>query len=101
MLPGCEAQHTSRLGWGGLSNGRLLGAAEEGGFEVLVTIDQGLRYEQNMSGRAIAVVLLQSPSNDIPTLTPMAGLVLLASEKIEPGTVVANKHPNPPRKGSR
>ena len=99
LLPGHEARHTSRLGWGGLSNGRLLAAAEEAGFEVLLTIDQNLRYEQNMSGRRIAVLLLKSPRNDIPTLTPMAGSVLLALEDIEPGTIHAVEHPDPPRKG--
>ena len=48
------------LGWSGLKNGKLLQAAEDDGFEVFVTGDQTLCYEQNLSKRKIAVVALSS-----------------------------------------
>lgn len=96
LLEGQEARHTSRLGWGKLSNGKLLNAAEEADFQVFVTIDQGLRYEQNLASRRLAVIALQSPSNDIPTLTPMAKLVLDALKTIQPGQVLVLRHPDPP-----
>ena len=47
-------------GWDGLKNGKLLEAAEMAGFEVLVTGDQTLCYEQNLSGRRLAIVALSS-----------------------------------------
>ena len=50
----------SYKGWGGLKNGRPLEAAENDGFEVLVTGDQTLRYEQNLSDRRLAVVVLST-----------------------------------------
>jgi len=50
------------LGWQTLNNGDLLQQAEEGGFEVLVTTDQNLRYQQNLSSRVISVVVLSSTS---------------------------------------
>ena len=50
------------LGWGGLENGALLQHAESHGFEVLVTTDQNLKYQQNLSNRKIAVVVLSTTS---------------------------------------
>lgn len=45
-------------GWEALENGDLLEAAESAGFDVLVTTDKNLRYQQNLSGRKIAIVVL-------------------------------------------
>jgi hypothetical protein len=45
-------------GWGELENGELLTVAEAAGFEVLVTTDRNLRYQQNLAGRTIALVVL-------------------------------------------
>ena len=49
-------------GWSTLRNGELLSAAEAAGFEVLVTTDRNLRYQQNLTERRIAVVVLTSTS---------------------------------------
>jgi hypothetical protein len=48
------------MGWDGFKNGRLLQAAEGDGFDVLVTGDQPLSYEQNLSGRRLAIVVLST-----------------------------------------
>ena len=45
-------------GWDRLANGALLAAAEQAGFELLVTTDRRIRYQQNLSGRRIAIVVL-------------------------------------------
>jgi hypothetical protein len=45
-------------GWATLENGELLNAAEEAGFDVIVTSDKGIRYQQNLEGRKIALVVL-------------------------------------------
>ena len=50
------------LGWGSLKNGELLEHAENEGFEVLVTTDQNLKYQQNLSTRRIAVIVLNTTS---------------------------------------
>lgn len=50
------------LGWSGLANGELLQRAESQGFDVLVTTDQNLKYQQNLADRRIAVVVLNSTS---------------------------------------
>lgn len=45
-------------GWSSLENGDLLAAAESEGFDVLITTDQNLRYQQNLSDRRIAIIVL-------------------------------------------
>ncbi|MBI3374295.1 MAG: hypothetical protein HY017_21435 [Betaproteobacteria bacterium] len=48
--------------WSRLKNGELLDAAENQGFEVLVTTDSNLKYQQNLKSRRIAIVVLSTPS---------------------------------------
>jgi predicted nuclease of predicted toxin-antitoxin system len=48
--------------WSDLKNGELLQKAEEEGFDALITTDQNLRYQQNLQGRKIAIVVLMSTS---------------------------------------
>jgi len=48
------------MGWGGLKNGELLKAADDAGFEVFVTGDRSLEYEQNVTGLKLAVVSLSA-----------------------------------------
>jgi hypothetical protein len=49
-------------GWSALSNGVLLSAAEQAGYEVLVTTDQNLQYQQNLHLRRLAILVLSSTS---------------------------------------
>ena len=60
MLGSHDVFTVSYMGWNGLKNGSLLRAAAEAGFEVLVTGDQTLSQEQNVSAHNIAVVVLSS-----------------------------------------
>jgi len=48
-------------GWDRLSNGDLLSEAERGGFEVFLTADKNIRYQQNLKGRKIAILVLSTP----------------------------------------
>jgi predicted nuclease of predicted toxin-antitoxin system len=57
-----EVATAAEMGWSQLTNGELLAAATKAGFEVLVTTDQNLRYQQNLKDRTIAVVVLMSAS---------------------------------------
>lgn len=60
------AEHTVSTayeqGWATLRNGELLTAAERSGFEVFVTTDKNLRYQQNITGRHLAIVILGTTS---------------------------------------
>jgi hypothetical protein len=57
-----EVQTAFEEGWSSLSNGELLSKAEEAGYQVFVTTDQNLRYQQNLRKRQIAIVVLLSTS---------------------------------------
>jgi PIN like domain len=57
-LTGHTVTEARERGWATFKNGDLLIAAEEAGFEVLVTSDQSIRYQQNLAGRKIALVVL-------------------------------------------
>jgi hypothetical protein len=57
-LPGHVVKTAREQGWSALLNGELLRAAEEAGFEVLLTTDKNLIYQQNLSARKIAIVVL-------------------------------------------
>jgi hypothetical protein len=57
-----EVATAAEMDWSQLTNGELLAAATDGGFEVFVTTDQNLRYQQNLKNRTIAIVVLMSAS---------------------------------------
>lgn len=61
-LVGHEVQTAYERGWSDLSNGDLLKAAEDAGYQLLITTDQNLVYQQNLRGRQIAIVVLLSTS---------------------------------------
>jgi hypothetical protein len=61
-LLGHSVSTAYELGWATLKNGELLRSAEEAGFEVLVTTDTNLKYQQNLAARQIAVVVLSTTS---------------------------------------
>lgn len=71
-------------GWAKLRNGEMLDAAERGGFEVFVTTDSGLRYQQNLSSRRIAIVCLLSTS--WPRIQQAIGTVVSAIDSCSPGS---------------
>jgi predicted nuclease of predicted toxin-antitoxin system len=57
-LTGHEITYARRIGWHELENGELIQIAEEAGYEVLLSTDKNIRYQQNLSGRKIALVIL-------------------------------------------
>jgi hypothetical protein len=59
-LPGHEVVHASTAGWSELSNGLLIAAAEADGFGLLITCDQNLEYQQNLTDRRLALIVLST-----------------------------------------
>lgn len=72
----------SEKGWGTLKNGDLLRAAE-GEFDLLITTDQSLRYQQNLAGRRLRVLVLTTTS--WPRIRPHADLVARVIQEMTPG----------------
>ncbi|MBM3130943.1 MAG: hypothetical protein FJ009_20235 [Chloroflexi bacterium] len=73
--------------WKGLKNGELLRLAENA-FDVFITADQGVRYQQNLQGKNIAVIVLAAPNNRIETLRPLMPRVLAILNTIPRGEIV-------------
>jgi hypothetical protein len=61
FLSGHTVTKAKERGWDTLTNGDLLAAAERAGFDVLLTADKNMRYQQNLTGRRIALVVLSTP----------------------------------------
>lgn len=61
LLPGHTVTKAKDRGWDTLTNGDLLAEAERAGFDVLLTADKNMRYQQNLRGRRIAIVVLSTP----------------------------------------
>jgi hypothetical protein len=57
-LEGHEVTHSRQIGWHEMKNGELIERAEEAGYEVLLSTDKNIRYQQNLRGRKIALVIL-------------------------------------------
>lgn len=74
-------------GWAGKKNGDLLDLAERE-FDIFVTIDTKLRYQQNLRSRRIAVVVLGASSNRLVDLAPLFPACIEALGKIKPGELV-------------
>ena len=60
-LPGHTVTKAKDRGWDRLTNGDLLVEVERAGYDVLLTADKNMRYQQNLSGRRIALVVLSTP----------------------------------------
>ncbi len=74
------------MGWAGKRNGDLLALAEQD-FDVLITVDRKLRYQQSIPGRAIAVVVLLATRNKLEVLRPLIPQVEQVLQGIQPGEV--------------
>ena len=86
-LPEHNVRTVSQHGWDGSSNVELLRRASDE-FQVLVTGDQGIEHQQNMSAREVGVVVVQAPSNRFGDLRPLAPDISRAIEKVGSGEIV-------------
>jgi hypothetical protein len=95
LISGHEAQTVALQGWAALTNGALIDAAEAAGFDALVTADRNMQYQQNISQRRLAVVVL--PTNRLVTLATIVPEIIEAINVSKPGTfIVINPCRNAP-----
>jgi hypothetical protein len=87
-LVGHEVRTVQQESWAGLKNGVLLIRAEAAGFSVLLTGDQNLEFQQNISKRRLGVVILRAGSNALEDLLPLMPAALTAIEAIQPGQAI-------------
>ena len=83
-LTGHEVSEAKAQGWDTLTNGELLAAAEEAGFQVLLTTVKNIRYQQNLDGRKIAIVVLGKGRWRL--IRPMIPQIIATVNAATPGT---------------
>lgn len=88
LFVGHDCQTAAYAGLDGYKNGALLAAAESAGFEILITTDREIPYQQNLSGRKISIVVLCATTNRLADLRPLIPEALRKLDKIKPGQVV-------------
>jgi len=86
-LTGHECRSVVECGWAGKKNGELLLLAESL-FDVVLTLDKSVPYQQDVSSRRIAVLIMRARSNRIQDLLPLVPTCLANLERIQPGEVI-------------
>jgi predicted nuclease of predicted toxin-antitoxin system len=87
-IRGHEVSTVQQRGWAGLKNGELLQVAADTGFQVLVTADRNLQFQQNLSRSRIGIILLVAPSNALEDLLPLVPNLLAAIPKTRAGELL-------------
>ena len=85
-LDGHEVTTVSRCGWSGIKNGKLLVLAATK-FDVFLTMDKNLEYQQNMATLPVAVLVLEAVSNRLEHLAPLVPSVLKELNHLPPCTL--------------
>jgi hypothetical protein len=86
-LPGHDVYTVPEMGWAGVKNGALLRLVEPD-FDIFVTIDGNMKYQQNLSALDLAFVVLTAINNKLETLQPLMPQILDALMTIQPGQIV-------------
>ena len=86
-LAGHEVKTVPECGWAGCKNGHLLGLAQEH-FDVFLTVDRNLSFQQSLERYDIAVVVLVAASNAIEVLEPLMPSVIQVLPSLRPGVII-------------
>ena len=85
LLPGHDVATAFELGWATLTNGEFLAAAEDAGFEAVITTDKNLRHQQSVRGRSLGVLVL--PTTKWPVVREQATRIQSALTELQPGEI--------------
>ena len=83
-----DCQTVPEIGLAGKKNGELLVLAEQQGFEIFITLDRGIPYQQSLNGRRLAVVVVKASSNRLQDLRSHVASCLHAIAVAKPGSVI-------------
>jgi hypothetical protein len=95
ILSGHPVERAYPRGWAALKNGELLDAVEAGGFDVFVTADQNLRYQQNLANRRVAIIVIGT--NIWPVIAANPAPIVVAVRDAKPGRATFVAYPKPKR----
>ncbi len=85
LLSQFDIKTVQEMGWTGIKNGELIAKTEEK-FQILITADKNLRYQQNLSGRRLAIIVL--PTNRVPEVTALLPAIVGAINTAATGMFV-------------
>jgi len=88
-LIGHECRTVPEEGLAGKRNGELLSLAEKAGFDVFLSLDRGIEFQQNLQSRRIAVLVLRAKSSRLADLQPHVPEILKTLGSLRPGQVVS------------
>jgi predicted nuclease of predicted toxin-antitoxin system len=83
-----DCQTARYAGLAGLKNGDLLIAAETAKFDVFLTVDQGIEYQQNLTARKISIIILRARSSRLTELLRLVPACLAGLASIQPGQIL-------------
>lgn len=86
LLPDHEVKTTFEMGWAAVKNGKLIALAQAT-FDVFVTVDRNIQYQQNLHGSSIAIVVLVARDNRLQTLSFLVPQLEELLPTIRPGQV--------------
>ena len=87
-IGGHDVSTVQQRGWAGLKNGELLRVAADAGFEILVTADRNLQFQQNLSQSRLGIIVLVATSNALEDLLPLVPNLLAAIPRSRPGQLL-------------
>jgi predicted nuclease of predicted toxin-antitoxin system len=87
FLPGRDVAHVSDMGWQGVKNGQLLTFAEEARFDVFITADKNLSFQQNLKRRSLCVIVLDIHPNVLVNQAACTPLIEERLPIVAPGEV--------------
>lgn len=93
-LTGHAVRTVQQERWAGLTNGALLRQAEAAGFDLFVTADQNLEFQQNLRTVRLRIVLLEAASNALEDLLPLVPSTLVAMATVQPGQMIRVSDPD-------
>ena len=92
-FPNHEVQTVTEMGWGGITNGKLMTLAQQS-FDVFLTVDRNLEYQQNLAKLMLGLVVVTVPDNNIRYFKPIFPELLTAAESVRAGQVLHIISPN-------
>jgi hypothetical protein len=87
-LTGHYAVSAQKMGWSGVRNGKLLALAVENGFDVFLTGDRNLSFQQNAAEFSISIVVLEAKGIQLHHTIPLIAKVLALLPSLKPGKIV-------------
>ena len=88
FLPGYDVFTVAYMGWSSVENGELLQKAGAEGFDVMITKDSGVQYEQHLSTLPVAVLILNAKTNKLEDIRPLLPATMMALANLQPKSII-------------